>query len=92
MADDQPGFDFGEKPRDPNKPLFDSDELRGDCLELLAEARANGPELIWDAGELKYKRIIFPLAASWITDEEDRAQLCLAFAQECDRIEALLAA
>ena len=92
MANDQPGFDFGEKPHDPDKPLFDSDEIREDCLAMLAEARANVDNLVWDAGKLKYNRILFPHVASWITDEEERAQLCFAFAQECERIELLLAA
>jgi hypothetical protein len=92
MADEQSGFDFGEEPHDPDKPLFDPDEIREDCLALIAEARANVANLVWDAGTLKYNRILFPHVASWIPDEEERAQLCFEFAQECERIELLLAA
>lgn len=92
MSDDELRFDFGEKPLDPDKPLFDPDEIREDCLALIAEARANATNLIWDAGTLKYNRILFPHVASWIPDEEERAQLCFEFAQECERIELLLAA
>lgn len=92
MADDELRFDFGEEPHDPDKPLFDSDEMRLECLALLAEARANVVKLAWDAQTLNYNRILFPHVASWITDEEERAQLCFAFAQECERIELLLAA
>ena len=65
MADDQFGMDFGEAPHDPEKPLFDSDEIREDCLAMLAEARANVDNLVWDAGKLKYNRILFPHVASW---------------------------
>jgi hypothetical protein len=92
MAEEQSGFDFGEKPHDPDKPLFDPDEIREDCLALIAEARANVAHLVWDAGKLKYNRILFPHVASWIPDEEERSQLCFAFAQECEKIELLLAA
>ena len=92
MTDDELRFDFGEKPLDPDKPLFDPDEIREDCLALIAEARANVANLVWDAGRLKYNRILFPHVASWIPDEQERAQLCFEFAQECDRIESLLAA
>jgi hypothetical protein len=92
MADDQLGFDLGEKPHDPDKPLFDPDEIRQDCHALIAEARANVANLVWDASDLKYHRILFPHVASWIPDEEERAQLCFEFAQECEKIELLLAA
>ena len=91
MGEEQFGFDLGEQAR-ADKPLFDPDEIREDCLALIAEARRNGPELIWDAETLKYNRIVFPHLASWIPDEEERAQLCFAFTQEADRIELLLAA
>ena len=91
MSGDQLGFDLGEKVR-ADKPLFDPDEIREDCLALIADARRNGPELIWDAGTVKYNRIIFPHLASWLPDEDERAQLCFEFAQELARIELLLAA
>jgi hypothetical protein len=92
MSDAQSGFDFGEKPHDPDTPLFDPNEIREDCLALIAEARANVIDLVWDAQKLKYNRILFPHVASWIPDEEERAQLCFEFAQECEKIEQLLAA
>jgi hypothetical protein len=92
MAGDEPRFDFGEAPEDPDKPLFDPDEIREDCLGMIAEARANVEKLEWDAETLKYNRILFPHVASWLPDEAERAQLCFAFAEECDRIELLLAA
>ena len=92
MAEEQLGWNFGEAPHDPDKPLFDPDEIRLDCHAMLAEARANVVKLVWDAGKLKYNRILFPLVASWIPDEAERAQLCFEFAQECEEIELLLAA
>jgi hypothetical protein len=78
MSAEQLGFDLGDT-RPADKPLFDNDDMREDCLALIAEARRNGPELIWDQNELNYKRILFPHVASWITDEEERAQLCFTF-------------
>jgi hypothetical protein len=92
MNDEQPGFDFGEPPKQVDKPLFDPDEIRVDCLALIAEARANITNLVWDAGKLKYNRILFPHVASWLPDEEERAQLCFEFAEACEQIELLLAA
>lgn len=92
MQDGQLGFDLGEERRDPDRPLFDPDEIRGDCRELIAEARANLIELTWDAQTLKFKRILFPHVASWIPDEDERKQLCFEFARQCDQIELLLAA
>jgi hypothetical protein len=92
MADDQFGFDLGEAKLDPDKPLFDPDEIRLDCLAMIADARANQVELVWDAQKLKVNRILFPHVASWIPDEDERAQLCFTFTQECDRVELLLAA
>lgn len=92
MDENQLGFDLGGERNDPDKPLFDADEIRQDCLALIAEARANVVELVWDAQKLKYNRILFPHVASWIPDENERAQLCFEFAQECEKIELLLAA
>lgn len=91
MDDQQLGFDLGV-PEAADKPLFDPDEIREDCHRLLAEARRNGPELIWDAAKLRYHRILFPHVASWLPDEAEREQLCFEFAAEVERIEALLAA
>lgn len=58
----------------------------------MAEARSNGPELVWDANTLKYKRLLFPHLASWLPDEVERAQLCFAFEEEAKRKAVLLAA
>ena len=91
MDEIQLGFELGEAARDDGQ-LFNPDEIREDCLALIAEARRNGPELIWDARKLKYNRILFPHLASWLTDDAEREQLCFEFAQEADRIEELLAA
>lgn len=91
MTETQLGFELGEPVRADGQ-LFDPVEIREDCLALIAEARRNGPELIWDAGKLKYNRILFPHLASWLPDEEERSQLCFEFAQEVARIELLMAA
>ena len=48
--------------------------------------------LIWDADTLNYRRIQFPHLASWLPDEDERAQLCFEFAQEVERIQLLMAA
>lgn len=92
MADDELRFDFGEVPHDPDKPLFDSDEMRMECLALIAEARANVIDLVWDESTLRYNRALFPNVAEWINDEQERKQLCFDFERECERIELLLAA
>lgn len=91
MTETQLGFELGEPARESGQ-LFDPVEIREDCLALIAEARRNGPELIWDASKLKYNRILFPHLASWLPDEDERAQLCFEFAQEVARIELLMAA
>jgi hypothetical protein len=91
MSEQQLGLDLSEVRRE-DKPLFDPDEIRGDCLDLIAEARRNGPELIWDADTLNYRRIQFPHLASWLPDEDERAQLCFEFAAEVERIQLLMAA
>ncbi len=92
MAENQLGFDLGEQPHDPDKPLFDPYDIRLECLALISQARANSDELVWDADTLKYNRILFPHVASWIPNEAERAQLCFEFAEECRKIELLLAA
>lgn len=92
MDETQLGFDLGEAPHDPDKPLFDPDDMRVECRALITQARANSDELVWDAATLKYNRILFPHVASWIPDEAERTQLCFEFAEECRKIELLLAA
>lgn len=91
MDDDQLGFNLGDEERR-DGPLFDPVQIRADAHRLLADARAAGAEGPWDAGELRYQRILFPHLVSWLPDAEERSQLCFAFLQEIERIELLLAA
>jgi hypothetical protein len=86
------GFDLGEKPRDPDAPLFDPDAIRRDALAIIEEARAVNADAPWDAAEIKYRRIMFPHLVSWIPNEEERNQLCFTFMREIERIELLIAA
>lgn len=95
MPEHQLGFDLGtdqRRPGEDGRPLFDPDEIRGDALAIIAEARTCTRDGPWDAAELKYRRIMFPHLVSWIPDEEERAQLRFDFAREVERIELLLAA
>jgi hypothetical protein len=91
MDDGQLGFDLGEKAR-PEGALFDPADIRADARALIAEARAATADAHWDEATLRYHRVAFPYLVSWIPDEEERAQLCFEFAEQADRIEALLAA
>lgn len=91
MTEHQLGFDL-DTGQQADRSLFDPDEIREDCLAIIADARRNGPELVWDSDTLKYKRILFPHLASWLPDEAERAQLCFAFEAEAERIAQLLAA
>ena len=92
MDDDQLGLDLGNAPHSEDRPLFDPIAIRADALAILAEARSADADGPWDAAELKYRRVMFPHLVSWIPDEHERAQLCLAFESEADRLEHLLAA
>ena len=91
MDDKQFGFDLGETAR-PTGVYFDPDDIRADARDLIAQARAATAEAHWDEGTLRYQRIVFPHLVSWLPDAEERAQLCLDFTGEADRIERLLAA
>ena len=91
MTQQQFGLNFGSEPQE-DKPLFDPNDIREDCMALITEARDNVVALKWDAQTLKVNRIIFPNLASWLPDEEERRQLCFEFETECARIESLLAA
>lgn len=91
MTQQQLGMDFGSEP-EVDKPLFDPNDIREDCIALISEARANSIELTWDAQTLKVKRIMFPNLVSWLPDEDERGQLCLEFETECKRIALLIAA
>jgi hypothetical protein len=91
MSDDQLGFDLGESRR-PAGVYFAPEDIREDARALIAQARAVTADTPWDAGTLKYHRIAFPHLVSWLPDADERAQLCLEFTGEADRIERLLAA
>lgn len=92
MAEQQLGMDFGEAPAGADRPLFDPDDIRADALALIAEARSCTRDGPWDAGELRYRKTLFPHLVSWIPDEAERAQLCFDFDREVERLELLLAA
>ena len=90
MAEEQLGFDMGEKPSE-GSALFDPEEIRADLDAILADARGVTEAGQWSERTLKYNRIVFPQMAKWLPDEE-AAQLCFAFAREVERIELLMAA
>jgi predicted protein tyrosine phosphatase len=85
---DQPDL-FPEKPRP--GPSIDAQAVRQELLQLLATARAAREEAPWDRRTHRFHAVVFPQKARWLPEEE-ATQLCLEFAEELDRIEALLAA
>ncbi|HEX6374876.1 MAG TPA: hypothetical protein VFZ91_04065 [Allosphingosinicella sp.] len=85
---DQPDF-FPETPRP--GPAIDPDMARAELLQLLATARAAQREAPWDRRTHRFHAVVFPQKARWLPEEE-ATQLCLQFAEELNRIEALLAA
>lgn len=90
MADEQLGFDLGER-RDRKAQPFDPDEIRADLMVILADARGVTADALWDDHKLRYNRLVFPNMARWLPDDE-AAQLCFEFAREIERIELLMAA
>lgn len=85
----QLGFDLGETKAVSYEP--DRDEVRAELLEILDTAKAATDEVPWDQRTFQYHKIVFPQMARWLPDDE-RDQLCFAFAREVQRIELLLAA
>lgn len=84
------GFDLGDT--QPPKSLEpDTEEVRRELNEILAEARSATSGFPWDDRTLKYHRVVFPQMANWLPAEE-RDQLRFEFAKELERIELLMAA
>jgi hypothetical protein len=75
----------------PDPTVVDPQEVREELVALLANARAARDAAPWDRRTHLYHQVVFPQMANWLPDDE-AAQLCLEFAQELERIEALLAA
>jgi hypothetical protein len=90
VSDEQFGFDLGEAPQ-AGQVAFDPDEIREDLATMLADARAVSEAEPWDAKTLRYNKILFPLVASWLPEDEAR-QYCFEFTREVERITLLLAA
>jgi hypothetical protein len=64
----------------------DPDEVRGELLRVLAQARA-AQSFPWDARRTLYWRTVFPQMTNWLPDEEG-AQLRFEFETEIRRLEA----
>jgi hypothetical protein len=75
----------------PDPTQIDPQEIREELTALLATARAARDTAPWDRRTHRYHQVVFPQMANWLPDDE-RNQLCFAFAAELERIEALLAA
>lgn len=91
MAEEQFGFDLSGGGVASDDASFAPETIRREALAFLAEARAVTASGAWDAGEVRYRRILFPHLVSWLPEDE-AAQLRFAFARELERIELLLAA
>lgn len=86
-------LDFGLPGGDgPDECLFDPARIRAEAIALIAEAQRASADGPWDAETLHFKKLMFPHLVSWLPDAAERSQLCFEFAQELERIEALLAA
>ena len=75
----------------PDPTQVDPNEVRLELISILEIARAARDEAPWDRRTHRYHQVVFPQMANWLPDDEAR-QLCFEFAQEMERIEALLAA
>ena len=80
---------FPELPRDESQ--VDPEEVRAELLELLRIAREARDEAPWDRRTHRFHAVVFPQMARWLPEDEAQ-QLCFEFAQELQRLEALLAA
>ena len=85
----QLGLGLEDTRPDPTK--VDPEEVRQELRALLELAKAAREEAPWDRRTHRYHQVVFPQMASWLPDDEAE-QLCFEFAQELERIEALLAA
>ena len=87
--EEQLGFELGGEQPVPGQPNLH--EIREDLSAILDEARAATSDGPWDAGELRYKKIVF-LRLVQLLPVEECEQLSFDFLGEVERIEALLAA
>ena len=85
----QLGLGLEDTRPDPTK--VDADEVRSELRAILALAKAARDEAPWDKRTHRYHQVVFPQMANWLPQDE-ADQLCFEFAQELERIEALLAA
>jgi hypothetical protein len=87
--EEQLGFELGGEQPEPGQPNLG--EIREDLAAILSEARSATSEGPWDAGALRYKKIVF-LRLAKLLPECECEQLSFDFLGEVERIEALLAA
>lgn len=85
----QLGLGLEDTRPDPTK--IDPEEIRLELTAILAIAKAARDEAPWDRRTHRYHQVVFPQMATWLPEDEAQ-QLCFEFAQELERIEALLAA
>ena len=85
----QLGFELGGDGSAAGEPNLG--EIREDLTAILDEARRVTSGGQWDAGKLRYKKIVFLRLATLLPDGEGE-QLSFHFLEELDRIEQLLAA
>jgi hypothetical protein len=85
----QLGLGLEDTRPDPTK--IDPEEVRQELIAILEIARSAHGAAPWDRRTQRYHQVVFPQMARWLPDDE-AAQLCFQFAQELERIEALLAA
>jgi hypothetical protein len=82
---------FDMFPQERREEVVDPEEVRAELRDILAIARAARDAAPWDRRTHRYHQVVFPQMANWLPEDE-RNQLCFAFAAELERIEALLAA
>jgi hypothetical protein len=84
-------FGLGLEDTRPDPTRIDPEEVRQELMALLELARSAHDAAPWDRRTQLFHQVVFPQMARWLPDDE-AAQLCFEFAQELERIEALLAA
>jgi hypothetical protein len=75
----------------PDPTRVDPKAVREELVALLAVARAARDTAPWDQRTHRYHQVVFPQMTNWLPSDE-AAQLRLAFSEELERIERLLAA